>query len=286
MNRRKLLQALAALPVVTVMSSCKREDDSNRPRQGSAPHQLQVLLDGAFAVVVQHDKSDSILAFSPKDKTEPHQFYFNDPSHAQAVGQNYNFELRPDGLRENKHTEIAAGLSDFRATVKDWKQTENFVAIKLPAPQKITFAGHRERVIFSSQKTGWMPTNHILEYEVSDPDQVKVICNELGKVCTPSEDSPSGLTRFFFEVGPPRGTPRSHAVKFFNDLLSAAFPELVADYSLSDILDNRDEQTSKTARLMSTVLTEDTAQAHLQNASYTLDCKVGGILIETFSSPR
>ena len=293
MNRRSLLKALAGVSVMSAMSACKRKDDDDRSQpsseQKSAPHQLQILLDGAFAVVLQQDKANSILAFSPRDKEEPHQFYFNDPGYAQASGQNYNFELSLEDVKKElrtEHPDIAPGLSDFRANVKHWKLTENFVTIKLPTPKKITFAGHRERVIFSSKKTGWMPTNHILEYDIADPGQIKMVCKELAKGCAPSPDSPSGLTRFFFEVGPPRGTSHSHAINFFNYMLSTSFPELVAEYSLGDILDKRDEGSSTTARLVSSAFTEDSAPARLRNASYTLDCKIGGLLVNAPSGPE
>jgi len=285
MNRRKLLTALASVPLASALSSCKEEDDDDKSRHGAAPQQLQILLDGAFAVVVQKGKPDSLLAFSPRDKDEPHQFYFNDPDYAQTAGKSYNFELLPEGLKKNEHLEIDSGFSDFHASVKHWKLTENFVAIKLPAPRKITFAGHRERVIFSSKKTGWMPTNHILEYDVTDPGKVRMECKELEKSCAASPDSPDGLMRFFFEVGPPRGASHNHAVNFFNYMLNTSFPELAADYSLADILDKRDERPATTARLVSAALTEDTAPARLQSVSYTLDCKVGGIIVDVNTPP-
>ena len=79
MNRRNLLKAIVALPVIGALGSCKDKDDDDKSRRGPAAHQLQILLDGAFAVVIQHGKPDSILAFSPRDKKEPHQFYLNDP---------------------------------------------------------------------------------------------------------------------------------------------------------------------------------------------------------------
>jgi hypothetical protein len=284
MNRRKLLQALASVPLASALSSCKEKDEDRSP-SGATPHQLQILLDGAFAVVVQKDKSGSIFAFSPRDKDEPHEFYFNDPDYAQTSGKNYNFELLAEGLKRNERAEIDAGFSDFHASVKHWKLAENFVAIKLPPPRRITFAGHRERVIFQTKKTGWMPTNHILEYDVADPGKVRLECKELGKNCAASPDSPEGLMRFFFEVGPPRGTLHNHAVNFFNHMLRESFPELVANYSLADILDKRDERPGTTARLVSAALTANTPPARLQNVSYTLDCKVGGILVDAFGPP-
>lgn len=284
MNRRNLLKAFAAVPVVSALGVCKDKDDDDKSRRGPATHQLQILLDGAFAVVIQHAKPQSILAFSPRDKNEPHQFYLNDPDYAQASDKNFNFELLREGLKHNERTVIAPGFTDFHASVKHWKLTENFVAIKLPIPSRISFAGHRERAVFKTNKTGWMPTNHILEYDVTDPEKIKMACKELEKGCAPSLDSPQGLTRFFFEVGPPRGTPHNHAVNFFNDMLNASFPELVANYSLADILDKRDERPATTARLVSADLRSDTPPAHLLNVSYTLDCKLGGLLVDTSSS--
>ncbi len=285
MNRRNLLKTLAAVPLVSALGACKDNDDDDKRRQGSAGHRLQILLDGSFAVVIQHEKPNSVLAFSPRDKDEPHQFYFNDPDNAQAATKDYNFELLPEGLKHSDRPEIASGFSDFHASVKQWKLTENFVAIKLPIPARITFAGHRERVVFKSNKPGWMPTNHILEYDVIDPDRIKVTCKELGKACSASPDSPEGLTRFFFEVGPPYGAPANHAVNFFNDMLIASFPELVANYSLSQIMDKRDGSPARTARLVSAAMRDDTPPARLLNASYTLDCKVGGLLVDTSTPP-
>jgi hypothetical protein len=284
MNRRNLLKAIAAVPVIGVLSSCKDKDDEDKSPRGPAAHQLQILLDGAFAVVIQHGKPDSILAFSPRDEKEPHQFYLNDPDYAQAADKNYNFELLPEGFKHNERTEISPGFADFHASVKSWKLTENFVTIKLPIPSRISFAGHRERVLFKTNKTGWMPINHILEYDVSDPEKIKMVCKELEKACSPSPDSPKGLTRFFFEVGPPQGTDHSHAVNFFNDMLNASFPELVANYSLADILDKRNERPATTARLVSTEMRLDTPPARLLNVSYTLDCKLGGILVNAPSA--
>jgi hypothetical protein len=281
MNRRNLLKAFAAVPLASALGVSKDKDDDDKSRYRSATHQLQVLLDGAFAVVIQHEKPNSILAFTPRDKAEPHQFYFNDPEYALAAERNYNFELLPEGLKHNERIDIEPGFSDFHASVKKWKLVENFVAIRLPFPTRITFAGHRERVIFKSKKTGWMPTNHILEYDVLHPDKLRMTCKELEKACSASPDSPQGLTRFFFEVGPLYGTASNHAVNFFNYMLNASFPELVADYSLAEILDKRDGRPATTARLASAVMTEKTAPPHLLNASYTLDCKLGGMLVDT-----
>jgi hypothetical protein len=283
MNRRNLLKAFAAVPLASALGVSKNKDDDDKSRSRSATSQLQVLLDGAFAVVIEYGKPNSILAFTPRDKAEPHQFYFNDPDYALPAGKDYSFELLAEGLKHNERPLIEPGFNDFHARVKQWKLVENFVAIKLPLPTRITFAGHRERVVFKSKKTGWMPTNHILEYDVTDPAKIKMTCKELEKACSPSPDSPPGLTRFFFEVGPPHGTPGNHAVNFFNYMLNASFPELVADYSLAEILDKRDTQPAGTARLSSAVMTDRTVRPHLLNASYTLDCKLGGVLVDTTS---
>ncbi|MGC2697608.1 MAG: hypothetical protein WA738_17615 [Candidatus Angelobacter sp.] len=279
MNRRKLLKALATVPVASALGVCKMNDD-DRSRRGSSAHRLQILLDGAFAVVIQHDKANSIFAFSPRDKSEPHQFYFNDPKYVQESGKNYDFELLLQGLKKNERPEIASGFEDFNAETKRWTPTENFVAIKLPCPRRITFAGHRERVKFLSKKEGWMPTNHILEYEVSDPGQVRLECKELAKSCAPSKDSPEGLMRFFFEVGPPEGTPENHAVSFFNYMLKTSFPDLVDRYSLESIDDKRG-QPRTTARVLPAVMSETMEPLQLRPVSYTLDCKLGGLIVGT-----
>ena len=285
MYRRTLLKGFAAVPLASTLGFGKNKDDDDNRRSGPKSHRLQILLDGAFAVVIQRGKLNSILAFSPRDKSEPHKFYFNDPNYAQASEKNFNFELQPEGLRHTERTEISPGFEDFQATVKSWKLPENFVAIKLPLPERISFSGHREQVVFKTNKHGWMPTNHILEYDVAEPYKLKMVCKELDKACAPSSDSPRGLTRFFFEVGPPRGTPEEHAVKFFNDMLEASFRELVPAYSLSEILDKRDQSPSRSARLISAEMRSATPPGHLLNASYTLDCKLGGFLVTALTGP-
>src|SRR5215472_6101999 len=100
MNRRTMLKALAALPISSAVAA--RCDDEHRE---SSPR-LQILLDGAFAVVLEHGKRDSVLAFSPRDKEQPHQFYFNDPSHEQAAEKDYTFELMPEGIREHERARV------------------------------------------------------------------------------------------------------------------------------------------------------------------------------------
>ena len=284
MNRRTLLKGFAAAPFASTLGFGRdKDDDDKRPRPAS--HKLQVLLDGAFAVVIQRGKVNSILAFSPRDKNEPHKFYFNDPDYEQPSEKDFNFELQAEGLRNNERTEISPGFEDFHATVKRWTLTKNFVAIKLPLPARISFSGHREQVVFKTKKTGWMPTNHILEYDVTNPAKIKMVCKELDRPCAPSKDSPQGLTRFFFEVGPPHGTSQDHAVNFFNDMLEASFKELVPAYSLSEILDKRDQAPSRTARLVSADMRSTMPPARLLNASYTLDCKLGGFLANTSAPP-
>lgn len=281
MNRRQILKAFATVPVASALGAGK-EDEKSRYRP--AAHRLQILLDGAFAVVVQGNKGNSILAFSSRDKEEPHQFYFNDPFYRENPEKNYHFELLPNGLKKSSQPEIDPGFNDFHARTKEWHLGENFVTLSLPCPERITFAGHRENVVFKSGKTGRMPTNHILEYDVLDPARVKMVCQELSKGCTASEDSPPGLMRFFFEIGPPPNTPSSHAVNFFNYMLQTSFPELVRDYSLAKI-DDPHERQSTSASLMPAVMKSNAPQAELRSASYTLDCKLGGMLVNTSLPP-
>ena len=109
-------------------------------------------------------------------------------------------------------------------------------------------------------------------------------CKEIGKICPPSPDSPEGLKRFFFEVGP-RHIDHQHAVIFFNDMLKASFPDLVEAFSLKDVLDNRDEQQyPPRAGMKPAVLTTQNA-AQYRQISYTLDCKIGGILVDVPGPP-
>jgi hypothetical protein len=107
MKRRDVLKALGVLPIAGAFGGCRdgQSETTASPKSGSRVHTLQVLLEGAFAVVLRRD-IHRLTAFvpkpDPKAKDLAHYFYFNDPENrkdpAQGDPKGYHFELGEEGL--------------------------------------------------------------------------------------------------------------------------------------------------------------------------------------------
>jgi len=159
MHRRDVLKALATLPFATALVGCEGEKNKEDKEHKERLNILEVHLDGAFAVVIQENKANSILAFSPRPPKgdEPHQFYFNGYPEREAQ-KAYNFKLAAETRDRDSKIEISPGLNDFSFRTERWRVGDSLLSLELPAPNRITFSGHRSPVKFlSSQKSAFMP---------------------------------------------------------------------------------------------------------------------------------
>jgi hypothetical protein len=309
MNRRDVLKALAVMPVSSAFG-CRHED---REPTYSAPsgvkvRTVQILLEGAFALVLHKNDPNRLTAFVPRADSGrsnlDHDFFFNDPSKMRPAETKdpagYQFELSTNGLRTYPEPYINPGFSDFLAETEKWILPARVATIILPFPGSINFGGRPLHVTFASGKKGLMPTNHILEYYVEEPDKVKMSCSEHGGVCEPSPHCPPGVLRFFFGVAPrvkDEAGQRQHAVDFFNFTLRRCFPDLVEKLTISEIEPSEEHNTQKPpyARptsmrtrdnlLMPAVLSPELPEARLLRVSETVDCQVGGLIVRTNTAP-
>ncbi len=290
MHRRDLLKALAAVPLATALAGCKRErNDEDEARR----HSLEVHLDGAFALVIQENKANSILAFSPRPKKEdePHQFYFNGYPKPEDPQKSYHFKLSAETRDRDRDSkpEISPGLRDFSFQTEHWRVGDSLVTIELPAPRRITFSGHRSLVKFSGGKKAFMPTNHILEYDLKDAALPKLECTDSSLKCEPSPDSFQGMTRFFLEIGPKRALnpseSRVHAILFFNYILQQSFLDLAEKYQLDPKYARGLEQGESDPRATSAVYHYGSHGPLLQDTSYAVDCEFAGPLASTKKPP-
>ncbi len=320
MKRRDLLKALGVLPVAGAVGSWAnvQSESMQHPKVTGKVHTLQILLEGAFAVVLQRD-IQRITAFVPKadskDAELAHYFYFNDPENRKDPGRQYpngyHFELGQEGLRNYPKTDpdpyINPGFNDFLAETQRWKIPESLVTIKLPFPRSINFTGrplHVEFVPKALKRMGMMPTNHILEYGVENGEAIHMGCDDPEHHCAPSPFCPPGVMRFYFGVRPVMNEPddrQKHAVKFFNFLLERSFPELRPKYGLQSIEraddddhDRRhDYKTRPTHALQEdskglavpAVLTAHDPKPQLLRVASMVDCQSGGILVNTRTPP-
>jgi len=283
MHRRDVLKGLATLPWATALVSCKPEKHLNT---------LEVHLDGAFAVVIQENKANSILAFSPRPKQgdEPHQFYFNGYPKAEDPQKSYHFNLTAETRDRDSKVEISPGLNDFSFKTNRWRVGDSLLSLELPAPDRITFSGHRTPVRFQlSHQLAFMPTNHILEYDLKDGKAPKLECSEPSLKCEPSRDSFPGVTRFFFEIGPKRSLnlveSRLHAIGFFNYILQQSFLDLAEKYQLDPQYAREQEYGVVTPKTTSAVYHYGYDSPLLQDASYAVDCEYAGPLASTRNPP-
>ena len=285
MHRRDVLKALTALPLAMAFGGCEK-----RPEEKTHSNTVEVHLAGAFALVIQENKASSILAFSPRPaKTdEPHQVYFNGSTKLEDAGKAYSFKLSDEGHIRVEKPEISPGLNDFTFRAERWHVSDSLVSIELPAPKKITFSGHRSAVTFlSDHRQAFMPTNHILEYDLKDSIRPKLECSEPTLKCESSQDSFPGVTRFFFEVGPKRALELTqshvHANNFFNYILQQSFPDLEKQFQLVVPDSRKQAYVQSYPRLVPAVFRPGTHDVALQNASYAVDCEFGGPIVVTHS---
>jgi hypothetical protein len=321
MNRRDMLKALSALPVVSALEGCMRGHSIPPPPPSTETkiHTLQILLEGAFAVVLQR-QSNRLTAFvplsDPSRKDLVHHFCFNDPGKPKEPGdkrRGFRFELSGDGLHnyysQDSHINpyINPGFSDFSAETEKWIVPPSLVVLDLPFPRSINFSGRPLNVKFGKnalKPTGMMPTNYVLEYRVDEEEKVKLKCNQADMDCSPSPHCPPGVRRYFFGVGPTMYDPKGrqqHAVDFFNFILQKAFPELREKYELVSIEpSDYEEQNGNVNRrpanfnlaedsspaLVPAVLNSDGLKARLLPVASLVDCQVGGIIVNTRTAPN
>jgi hypothetical protein len=323
MNRRELLKALGSLPVVGILQGCTRgdSDDTRSHSKETKIHTLQILLEGAFAVVLQK-QSQRLTAFvplpDPSRKDLEHYFCFNDPEDPKKLSEKtkeFRFELSAEGLhtyygqgdqRKNIAPYVNPGFDDFSAETDKWFLPPSLVILDLPFPRSINFSGRPLDVRFGKKALkpfGKMPTNYILEYRVDEQQKVKLKCNQGEMQCSPSPHCPPGVLRYFFGAGPINHDPKKreeHAIDFFNlVILKKAFPQLQEKYEIASIEPSDYEEPGVSGGLrpaafkssegtspamLPAVLSADKAARLLPVASL-VDCQIGGILVGTNTGP-
>ena len=301
MRRREILKALAVVPVASALGNCLqyRSSPTPTPSKEKSIHTVQILLEGAFAVVLQKAKPNRLIAFVPRSEEESHDldhnFYFNDPTLPQEAAKSarkdpagMHFQLSGAGLRNYPETYINPGFADFEAYTQNWHLPDRVVTLELPFPNSINFSGRPLRVEFASGRPGHMPTNYILEYYVEEAEKVKLTCSQLGEKCPPSPNCPPGMLRYFFGVSPTKGENEKHAVDFFNFTLRRCFPDLV-EHFLAYIEPSEKSRGRISGalhpKLMPSVLNGDSPSAHLLGVSAVLDCQSIGPVVHTGTAP-
>lgn len=323
MNRRDVLKTLGSLPMVGVLQGCTRGDSGGAPppSKETKVHTLQILLEGAFAVVLQK-QSQRLTAFvplpDPGRKDLEHYFCFNDPEDPKKLSEKtkeFRFELSAEGLHaysrqdqgKNIDPYVNPGFDDFSAETEKWFLPPSLVVLDLPFPRSLNFSGRPLDVKFGKKAlkpSGKMPTNYILEYRVDEQQKVKLKCSQGEMECSPSPHCPPGVLRYFFGVGPVNHDPQKreeHAVKFFNNvILKKAFPELQEKYEIASIEPSDYPEpnvsgglrpvtfnaSARTSPVTIPAVLSNSKAARLLPVASLVDCQVGGILVGTHTGPN
>lgn len=260
MNRRRVLQGLAALPLAGTLAGCKEQ-----PAKGT----LKIVLHGPFAVIVVRNGSEyRINAFVPSvpaDAKFKHELRFRTPAGpavSEGQGKRFKYELGAKGLEisNDRRPYFDHGFDDFNlGNIGEFKPEPEkyFVFLDLPVPEVITYIPPAEGVLLKSGRTATLPIEHVLEYRMRDSsdvrlgDQAPMSCSDLVNEfqthwhskehrdqASPSQRpymekdfgrcSNSDVAAYFVGVGLPDKTSdpdlEAHAISFFNDVLLKSFP--------------------------------------------------------------
>lgn len=323
MNRRDLLKGLATVPALSMFGSAltddKRKKKGRTGRTGPAGI-LRIVLNGPFALVLDHKQPDRITFFCPIDPDKLHRFYVNGFAKPLDDGQDpkrtYNFELPMNGLDiyPKKRPYIDQCFRDITFKTDLWQKEQYFVTLELPIPDSIGFIPPAQPIVFKrGMRLGSMPVNNVLEYKMTDPDDVKMnsrqgklapqplkkLADEYQDRCQPGKggsnhkeacsefesqfqswDEPDVRT-FLFGVGVDDSVPdeqrRRHALKFYNDVLLRSFPHARDQQEIAEIgKPGSQGTTTRGAMLMPAVWDPAGYSGLFRNVSATMDCTIIG----------
>lgn len=322
MKRRDLLKGLAMAPALSMFSSALVEDKDNYKnkmgRSGPAGF-LRIILNGPFTLVLDQKQPDRITFFCPIDPDKLHRFYVNKFAKPLDDGKDpkrtYHYQLPEKGLDiySRKRPYIDRCFRDISFSTDLWKKQEYFVTLDLPIPDSIGFIPPTNPIIFKNGHEGSMPANNVLEYKMTDPDDVKVISkqgniapqslkelsteytercrayaqkNAHHMACSEFEDQfreweDRDVRTLVFGVGVEDDVPliekHAHAVKFYNEVILTSFPHAQEQQQLKDI-GNRENYNnpSRGALVMPAVWDPSQASSLFHTVSAVMDCSVIG----------
>jgi len=312
---------MLALPVASALGchAENKENKENESSQGASSEKgvLRVVLNGAFAIVIQKNGRNRLRIFSPKELSNLHEFYFNDPTRPESKNQTHNFELLPDGLQvSTRAPEIDTALAAFNLGTDLWCQDEYFITIDVPAPARIGFMPPLHRAVLANDGPIQVPSNFVLEYRISDPAKVRMVSQDMketpplyfsdlvkryGGVCGEKVNEksksecdqmkrryesgfPGSAPGYFFGVGLAynRHDPL-HALQFFNQRILASFPHLVRKLELKSIDSSSGNQSrsaiDSNSQLIPALWQPAMNAARLRQVGSVVDCTIAGPII-------
>lgn len=293
MNRRDFTKGLAALPLAGAVKSYGSICSSTDCKLNEASSYLLVILEGAFAVVVNTASPWHVQAFTPKHNGE-HFFAFN--RRICEIDTQYGFLLQQDGLTQASQLPcIHNSSANFCAenTPSDLSMEDHFILLDLPAPQAIVVWPSRFEAVMESDESENpnyvpIPGTQILVYEIKDGNAIQMYGSEYGEVVPLPTLKGKKVSAFIFEIGLPNllggrdSDPNgSHAIEFYNQSVLPHFSELAGDK-------NRRIKKIRPRKASANYVIKHSLPGGFQGLEQALDeymltttfeCKIGGLTV-------
>ena len=276
-------------------------------------------MNGPFTLVLDQEQPDRITFFCPIDPDKLHKFYLNGIAKPLDDGQDpkrtYHFELPANGLDiyARKHPYIDQCFRDITFKTDLWQKTDYFITLDLPVPDSIGFIPPEQPITFKrGKKEGSMPRNNVLEYKITDPDDVHMLSKQ-GKMqprplktlseeyaercrsykannahqnaCSDFEElfkswDEQNVKTFLFGVGVDENLPEverhAHAVKFYNESILTSFPHAKEEQELDSIGNPAQRAPKRGAMLMPAVWDPTDNEGLFRTVSAIMDCEIIG----------
>ena len=267
MNRRRILSGLCILPFTQTLRGTAAI--CAQACTGTAKP-FYVIIEGPFLIVLNRKSAGSamisgITAFTPVENQ--HRFKLNGVPFAGATKYKFTLSEQP-GLTPYTSTCVDASL---RYACVDTipalgcKPDDAFIRVNLPCPKRI-FTRYTVPVTFADNTQGFMPQDHVLEYEIASSSPVTMKYEGVD-----TQVDASG-NHFRFEIGLLPGTSAQasaqHAVEFHNGQILKCF-KLEAD---------RSRQIKEIASVESARISVAVKAKELSKRTTTLECKAGGMI--------
>jgi hypothetical protein len=303
---------MLSLPVAGALG-CHADDEPGEAPVPPDKGKLHVVLNGAFAIVIQKNARNRLRVFSPRDPANLHEFYFNDPNTPGDRRESHNFELLPDGLEPSLKPAVDDQLRAFNKSTDLWCQDAYFVTIDTPPPERISFVPPLHDAVLVSGGRIKVPATLVLEFGVTNPGKVRIVSQDskqtppmrfaelserYGRKCSEKSEEkfksecaemrkrfdsafPRSDLGYFFGVGL-NHRDTEHAINFFNKQILASFPRLARSLELRSIDDSTGYQkrtSSSNPRMISAAWQPEMQTPSLLQVASVYDCTISGPVV-------
>jgi hypothetical protein len=293
MNRRELLKALVSLPIVTTVGCTTF---SSKPTVAPVAFTtMNLVFEGPFIFFMDNPQ---VRVFAPK--VDRHRYLINNANAPESIYMLGG--VAGVGDVQKTQYELPRGADAFRLSASQLHLALNnekapFFTFLLPAPDRVVALSARQAEIidaFGNRRSAVMPTSYAFVYHVTDPSAL-ALTPDTG--WSPEAGAASRFANLMVAAGLPldaQDPTGQHARAAFAELKSY-FPALSMEVlstgpevqsgmveGLSESIRHGSllrQRESRAAKMVPAVLRSNSTNGRLLRSSYTLDCKLGGVIV-------